>query len=195
MIVTNRGANPTSTFRAWGFYKRVREQFGEESRDTDLPRRPDRARPCNSAEDKLVCFVDDHGRRLEVAGINFGYDGGAEIGNGKAIGMQRISQTSVWYGGMTLNSKAIHEHCVSGGVNRESGCSAMRNGGVGTTSAPRHRVSGANHETVPPRSPPRTTRSPTAARKGRTEERHIGAANGETLHSDAKPAARGRHDR
>ena len=29
MIVTNRGANPTSTFRAWGFYKRVREQFGE----------------------------------------------------------------------------------------------------------------------------------------------------------------------
>ena len=61
--------------------------------------------------------------------------------------MQRISQTSVWYGGMTLNSKAIHEHCVSGGVNRESGCSAMRNGGVGhnvSTAAPRQRCESRN---------------------------------------------------
>ena len=96
MIVTNRGANPTSTFRAWGFYKRVREQFGGWNHVIlTFPDEPDRARPCNSAEDKLVCFVDDHGRRLEVNGINFGYDGAAEIGNGKAIGMQRISQTRV----------------------------------------------------------------------------------------------------
>ena len=34
-----------------------------------------------------------------------GYDEAAGIGNGKAIGMQLISQTRVQYGGMTLNTR------------------------------------------------------------------------------------------
>ena len=43
---------------------------------------------------------------------------------------------------------AIHEHRVSGGANCESGCSAMRNGGIGHNVSTAHRVSGANRETA-----------------------------------------------
>ena len=35
------------------------------------------------------------------------------------------------HGGMTLTDKVIRKHRVSGGANRESGCRAMRNGGIG----------------------------------------------------------------
>ena len=54
----------------------------------------------------------------------------------------------VWSGGMTLTGKAICEHRVSSGTNRESGCSAMRNGGIGhnaSTAPPRQRCESRNY--------------------------------------------------
>ena len=48
---------------------------------------------------------------------------------------------------MTLNSNAIHRHCVNSSGNRESGCNAIlisNIGWTGTTTAPRQRCESEN---------------------------------------------------
>ena len=60
---------------------------------------------------------------------------------------QLRGRASLKHGGMTFTGKVIREHRVSAGANRESGCSAMHNRGIGdnvSMAAPRQRCVSRN---------------------------------------------------
>lgn len=75
LVLTNRGSGG-DTWSSWNFYRRVRNRFGDWNYVVLTYLDPGDAGRDNTGSAKLVVFVDDAGNRLELAGVNFGYDGG-----------------------------------------------------------------------------------------------------------------------
>lgn len=74
MLLSNRNA-AGDTWSAWRFYRRVREQFTDWNHVVLDHLEPEESGETSPAKPKLVRFVDDRGDVLELAGVNFGYDG------------------------------------------------------------------------------------------------------------------------
>lgn len=94
MLLTNRG-KPRDTWDAWEFYRKVRVQFGVWDH-VDFTVVTDPHRPWDdTAQAKLVRFVDVDGNTLELYGVNFGYEGGTPAEVVKTLVQEGFSNRDV----------------------------------------------------------------------------------------------------